>query len=83
MRTLAPRESNEERSMTRPTVGPVARIALDNLPGPIKTLLTRALNIAIGALKEEQREILPDTDQDVDDTIDSFNYIHDKLRRRP
>ena len=59
-----------------------ARIALDTLPGPIKTLLTRALNIAIGALKEEQREILPDTDQDVDDTIDSFTYIHDKLRRR-
>ena len=83
MRTLAASGSNEERSMTRPTVGPVARIALDNLPGPIKTLLARALNIAIGALKEEQREILPDTDQDVDDTIDSFNYIHDKLRRRP
>jgi hypothetical protein len=63
--------------MTQP-----ARTALDTLPGPIKTLLARALNIAIGALKEEQREILPDTDQDVDDTIDSFNYIHDKLRRR-
>ena len=63
--------------MTQP-----ARIAVDNLPGPIKTLLARALSIAIGALKEEQREILPDTDQSVDDTIDSFTYIHDKLRRR-
>jgi hypothetical protein len=54
---------------------------LDSIPTPIKNLLRRSLYISIGSLKEEQRENW-EADKSVDDLIESFTYIHDKLGKR-
>jgi hypothetical protein len=54
---------------------------LDSIPTPIKNLLRRSLYISIGSLKEEQRENW-EADKGVDDLIESFTYIHDKLGKR-
>ena len=58
-----------------------AQATLNSIPTPIKNVIRRSLYISISALKEEVRDISPDTDEEVENLIQTMTLVHDKLGR--
>ena len=58
-----------------------AQETLDSIPTPIKNVIRRSLCIALSALKEEVRDIAPDTDEGVERCIQAMNLVYDKIGR--
>jgi|TARA_R100001086_G_C11652096_1_gene207688 hypothetical protein len=58
-----------------------AQQALDNIPAPIKGILSRSLHIAMHALKDELRDMAPEKDQGILNLIEAMDLVSSKMGR--